>query len=159
MNRHFLHLIIATTFPLCAVTAKDLDDKVTAVAAEDADMKAAIAKARSLLPHFWQTVDAPKRGERGFALKVRITSGKDTEHFWLTPIERKDGKIFGVINNEPEKVKSVKLGQRIEVPELDITDWLYIRENKMIGNYTVRAMFKTIPVAEAEALKKRLGEP
>ena len=81
------------------------------------------------------------------------------EHFWLTPVEPKGGRIFGVINNDPETVKTVKLGQRIEVPEPDITDWLYIREGRMIGNYTLRAMFKTMPPAEAEAFGKKLGEP
>lgn len=159
MKRPILYVLFAATIPLSNATAKDPTDKVTAVDSEDADMKAAIANARSLLPHFWQTVDAPKRGERGFALKVRITSGGEAEHFWLTPIERKDGKIFGTINNDPNKVKTVKLGQRIEVPEPDITDWLYIREGKMIGNYTLRAMFKTMPPEQAESFKKKLGEP
>jgi uncharacterized protein YegJ (DUF2314 family) len=159
MNKWLFSLLLAASCPLPSMSAKDPTDKVTPVESKDAETNAAIAKARSLLPHFWQTFEAPKRGERGSALKVRIRSGEEVEHFWLTPIERKDGRIFGTINNDPETVKTVKLGQRIEVPEPDITDWLYIREGRMIGNYTLRALFKTMPAAEAEAFKKKLAEP
>jgi hypothetical protein len=145
--------------PLATAIARDPVDKAVPVESDDAEMTAAIDKARGLLPHFWQTLDKPQRGEQGFALKVRMTDGSDVEHFWLTPVERKDGRIFGTINNDPNTVKSVALGQRVEVPEADITDWLYIRDDMMIGNYTLRAMFKAMPPAQVRALKKRLGDP
>ncbi len=32
---------------------------------------------------------------------------------------------MGTINNDPEMVKNVKLGDRITIPEADISDWLY----------------------------------
>jgi uncharacterized protein YegJ (DUF2314 family) len=159
MNKIILCSAFAITCGLLPSSGKEPTDKGVSVDQNDPERKAAVAKARVLLPHFWETLDAPKRGERGFALKVRITAGKDVEYFWLTPVERKDGKIFGTIDNDPVKVKSVKIGQRIEVPEPDITDWLYLRDDKVVGNYTLRAMLKTMSREKADDYKKKLAEP
>jgi len=134
-------------------------DKVINVEENDAEMVAAIAKARDTLPHFWQVYEKPARGETNFALKVKITDKKGTEHFWATDIERRDGKIRGTINNDPNIVKSVKLGDRMEIPEADISDWLYLRDGKMIGNQTVKPLFKQMPADEVKQLKAMMADP
>jgi uncharacterized protein YegJ (DUF2314 family) len=56
-------------------------------------------------------------------------------------------------------VRKVKLGQRIEIPEADISDWLYMRDGKMVGNGTVRPLFKHMPAAEVEEVKRMMAEP
>jgi uncharacterized protein YegJ (DUF2314 family) len=134
-------------------------DGVINVEDNDQEMNAAIDKARASLPAFWQAFDERKRGESEFSLKVRIKDNHGTEHFWAKDIARKDGKIFGTINNDPEIVKNVKLGDRIPIPEDEISDWLYLREDKMVGNYTLRVLFKHMPAAEVENYKQRLTDP
>ena len=54
---------------------------------------------------------------------------------------------------------SVKIGDRIEIPEADITDWLYMRDGKMVGNHTLKPLFKQMPGAEVERLKKMMADP
>ena len=122
-------------------------------------MSAAIAKARDTLPQFWQVFDRREHGESDFALKVKITDKRGTEHFWVVALERQGGKILGTINNDPDTVASVKLGDRITVPEADISDWLYTRDGKMVGNYTIRPLFKKMSAKEVEQYKKMLAEP
>jgi uncharacterized protein YegJ (DUF2314 family) len=126
---------------------------------DDPEMNAAIAKARETLPQFWQSFEHPKPGESDYALKVKITDKNGTEHFWVIDLQRKDGKIFGTINNDPEMVKNVKMGDRIEIPEPDISDWLFIRNQKMAGNYTLRVELKRAPKEEAEKYKAMLENP
>src|SRR4051812_45456209 len=99
-------------------------DKVISVDDEDAEMNAAIVKARGTLPQFWEIFDKREHGENKFALKVKITDPHGTEHFWANEIERRNGKIMGTIDNDPSTVVSVKSGQRIEIPETDISDWM-----------------------------------
>ena len=108
---------------------------------------------------FWQKFDHPGPGETDFSLKVAIKDSNGTEHFWLVELERKDGKILGTINNDAEIVKSVKDGDRIPIPEADISDWMYMRDGKMVGNYTVRPLFKTMAADDVEKVKKMLAEP
>jgi uncharacterized protein YegJ (DUF2314 family) len=134
-------------------------DQTISVSDDDAIMNAAIAKARSTLPDFWQVFEKPQKSESNFALKVKITDGQEVEHFWAIDIERKDGKILGTINNDPEMVHNVKTGQRITIGEADISDWLYMRDGKMVGNFTLRALFDKMPKNEVEKMKKILADP
>jgi uncharacterized protein YegJ (DUF2314 family) len=132
---------------------------IVTVDENDPEMAAAITKARKSLPQFWQKFDRPANGERDFGLKVKVTDSNGTEHFWVTDIERRNGKISGVIDNDPEIVKNVKLGQRIPIPEADISDWMYFHNDKIYGNATLRPLFKTMPPDEAEKLRSLLAEP
>jgi uncharacterized protein YegJ (DUF2314 family) len=134
-------------------------DKTISVKDDDTEMVAAIAKARETLPQFWQAFERQEPSESKFALKVKVTDTHGTEHFWATELERRDGKIMGTINNDPNIVASVKLGDRITIPEADISDWLYLRDGKMLGNYTIRPLLKKMPPKEAEKYKKIMAEP
>jgi uncharacterized protein YegJ (DUF2314 family) len=149
--------IFAVALVLFAACSKQ--DKVINVAGDDPEMLAAIAKARDTLPDFWKVFDKPEHGESGFSLKVKITDKRGVEHFWVTELQKQDGKIMGTINNDPEIVASVKLGQRIEVPEADISDWLYMRDDKMVGNETIRPLLKKMPADEATKLKSIMANP
>jgi uncharacterized protein YegJ (DUF2314 family) len=122
-------------------------------------MNAAISEARESLSKFWEVFGAPAQGESDFALKVRIEDLNGVEHFWVTDLRREAGKVYGLIGNEPNTVTSVKLGDEIEVPSADITDWLYMRDGRMVGNFTVRPLFKEMPAAEVERIKSMMADP
>jgi uncharacterized protein YegJ (DUF2314 family) len=134
-------------------------DNFTIVDDEDPEMEAAIARGRATLPRFWKALENPMDGETNFALKVEVRDAKGTEFFWANDIEMKDGKIYGVINNEPNIVECVKFGQKIEITDSQIADWLFLRNGKMAGNYTVRPLLKTMPKEEAAKLKAIIEEP
>jgi len=159
MNRIRKSILVLAAFLLVMVTACSKGDKTIGVAEKDPEMTAAISKARETLPQFWQVFDKRAHGESGFSLKVRITDTKGTEHFWATDIDRREGKLMGNINNDPDIVSSVRLGDRIVIPETDITDWLYMRDGKMVGNYTLKPLLKQMPPAEVERLKRIMTDP
>jgi len=150
-------IVLATI--LLASSSCSKQDKVIGVKADDSEMTAAIARARETLPQFWGAFEKHERGESDFSLKVRITDKHGTEHFWATDIEHREGKIKGIINNDPNTITSVKLGDVVEIPEADITDWLYMREGKMVGNFTLKVLFKQMPAKEVEYYKKMMAEP
>lgn len=143
----------------CMVTPQVLSaqDRVTPVDSDDRAMNSAIKEARRQLPHFWATFGAPKHGETDFCLKVKIEDRNGVEHFWCTDIERSDGRIWGVIANDPTVVERVSAGQRVSIEEKQISDWLYFRDGKMIGNYTLRVLMKTAPESERRQLEEMLG--
>jgi uncharacterized protein YegJ (DUF2314 family) len=149
-------LLLALFF---AATGCSKRDPVINVDDHDPEMLAAIAKARASLPQFWEAFDKREHGEKDFALKVPITEKKEGEFFWLSKIERKDGKTFGTIDNDPDIVHNVKLGDRIAIPEADISDWMFMRDGKMVGNYTIRVLFKQMPAGEVAKYKAIMAEP
>jgi uncharacterized protein YegJ (DUF2314 family) len=127
----------------------------------DPDMAAAIAKAQATLPQFWQVFDKRKHGESNFTLVVRITDKGRIEHFQTTDFERRDGKTMVTINNAPKIVASVKLGDRIEIAEPDITDWHYMRDGKYVGMVTFKVQLKHmhLPADQSEQIKKTMTDP
>lgn len=152
--------LVLTLF-LLGASALDCEpsDRIINVHESDPEMNAAIAKARGSLPRFWALFANPAKGETNFALKVKVTDSHGVEHFWCTDLGREGTRIFGVINNDPNVVESVKIGQRIEIKPDDISDWLFMREGKMHGNFTVRPLFKSMTPEEVAQIKAMLADP
>ena len=73
------------------------------------------------------------------------------------PFEQNSERFSGRINNSPETVGNVKLGDRITFAESEIVDWLYLGGDRMKGNFTACALFRRVPREEAEAAIKRFG--
>lgn len=158
-NQPNLFFLLTVLLSLSLITACSRRDKTVNIDDDDPEMNAAIAKARETLPDFWMAFDRKDTNESTFALKVEISDKAGSEHFWLNNIEKENGKIFGTINNDPNIVRTVKLGERIEIPEADISDWLYERDGKMVGNFTLRVLFKKMPPAEVARYKRMLADP
>lgn len=125
-------------------------DQVVTIATSDPEMNAAIAKARASLADFWKAAESPGEDETAFSLKVAIEGGGAVEHFWIVDVKRDGKTITGTINNEPELVKSVAMGQHYEFTEDRVTDWLFKRKGKMVGNETMRPLLKRMSKEEAE---------
>jgi uncharacterized protein YegJ (DUF2314 family) len=112
----------------------------------DEAMVAAIARARSELPR------ALKRFQAGevefFQVKAPIKDRDDVEHMWLDEVVFQDGKVTGNLTGTPKLVSNVKEGQKLTIAAEDITDWMYLKNKKMYGNYTMRALFPQMPPDE-----------
>jgi uncharacterized protein YegJ (DUF2314 family) len=121
------------------------------------EMDASIARARLEVDSF--IAEMAKGNGTDFAVKVPIQQKDETEHFWLTDVVYHNGKFEGVIGNEPGIVTNVKMGQRWSVKKSEISDWLFMRDGKMYGNYTVRPLLKTMPEEEAAKVKSMLANP
>jgi uncharacterized protein YegJ (DUF2314 family) len=134
-------------------------DEVARVANCDPVMAAAMHKARDTLPDFLALAAAPKPDMDGFAVKIPIRDhpGDDAEYFWIDPFRNDNGHFSGRINNKPESVRSVKLGQTVKFEQSDIVDWMYLDGNKMKGNYTACALLKSAPRQEVEEFEERFG--
>src|SRR5262245_50866913 len=160
VSRLFVALItaVAIAAPLQHVAFAQSDTLIT-VPNKDPEMAAAIAKARTSLPAFWKSFDHPGPGEENFSLKVAIKDGADVEHFWLIDVAREGDKIAGTINNEPGIVSNVENGERYEFTEADISDWLFMRNGKMVGNETMRPLLKRMPNATAEEYRAMYETP
>lgn len=139
------------------ITQKAERDEVAVVGKNDPVMAAAMTKARASLPDFLALAAAPKPGMEGFAVKVAIHEGDDAEYFWIVPFTINNGQFSGKINNRPDVVHSVKMGQTISFAQSEIVDWMYLDGGKMMGNYTACALLKSAPKSEVEEFKRRFG--
>ncbi|PQO31019.1 DUF2314 domain-containing protein [Bremerella cremea] len=120
-------------------------------------MDEAIAKAKKSVDKFIKILESGE-GE-DFAVKAPIKDGEKVEHFWITNIKFKDGKFIGRIGNDPGIVENVTINQKWTVGKEDISDWMFMRDDKIHGNFTMRPLLKTLPEAQAKQLRALLADP
>lgn len=153
MLKHFI-AVIALSVAMPAFAQSD----IISVADDDPVMNAAIEKARGSLPQFWDSFAAPDTNEVDFALKLGIVDGADTEHFWCNEIEGDASAATCVIANEPAFVTNVAYGERVDVDPAIISDWMYYRDDKIVGGETIRALLPQLDKKEAARLGAQFAE-
>jgi uncharacterized protein YegJ (DUF2314 family) len=137
------------------------DPPIVKLTSDDADMNAAIARARDTLPTFWASYDAPKPSETGHGLKVRFKVGSNRfEHIWMSDVEKlPDGNFSGRLANEPSDLPGKNEGDQVEFKQADITDWLFIRNEKIVGGETIKLLLKSMPKEQADAMRAQMEQP
>jgi uncharacterized protein YegJ (DUF2314 family) len=140
-----------------SILEKSRSDTTVSVRTGDANMAAAMQKAKSRLPEFLKLAKAPTPGATGFAVKIGIPYDEGNEFVWMNSLEFKGDRIIGAINNEPRFAKNVRYRQRISFREGDIADWMYRENGKMKGNFTACAMLKNDTAANRDAFRKEYG--
>ncbi|MBC8036638.1 MAG: DUF2314 domain-containing protein [Rhizobiales bacterium] len=151
-------LIATSVLSAFAVSGLAQDDKVILFSKDDPQMNAAIEKARGSLAGFWEKFKTPASNEDGFSLKVMISDDASSEHFWCSAIEGDATKASCAIANEPQSVRSVTLGQRIDVNPDHISDWMYRLDGKIKGGETIRVMLERMPKEQADAYRSLLAD-
>jgi uncharacterized protein YegJ (DUF2314 family) len=143
----------------CGVAGKSGGGSLITSGYDEKEMEAAIAKARATTDRFILELKL-KNGE-DFGVKAPITDPNGTEHFWLTDVTYSEatGEFKGNIGNEPEMVKNVRMGQSWTIKRGEISDWMFFRDRKMHGNYTIRPLLATLPAEEAAQYRAMLAEP
>ena len=116
-------------------------------------MNAAIAKGRATLPTFWASYDAPKPSETGHSLKVRFPNPRNNgEHIWMADVKKTaDGGYSGRFANAPRDLPGKKAGEVALFKDADISDWMFMRNGKIVGGETIRPLLKVI----AEGRRRR----
>lgn len=135
------------------VVERDLPETMT-TEWDESEMDRAIAKARATVGEFLEVLESGEADE--FSVKAPVSDENGTEHFWVTDVSYADGVFKGLIGNDPGVVKNVKFGDVWEVKREDISDWLYMRGEKLHGGYTIEVLLNSFPKDEAEKMRASL---
>lgn len=127
------------------------------VAAEDPAMKAAYDQAKRTFSTYLARAAAPAPGTDKYMVKVRIQDKYGVEHMWVKDVRRSSGGFVGVIDNEPITIHSVKLGDSYPFTPENVSDWMYMKDGKIHGGYTIRALLPKLPPAKAKAVGEMLA--
>jgi uncharacterized protein YegJ (DUF2314 family) len=138
----------------------NVPDRVISVADTDAEMNAAIARARATLPVFWASYEASKPSETAHSLKVRFLTSGNGEHIWMDQVKRlPSGDYAARFADMPQNMPGKRLGDLAQFSEADISDWMFMRNGKIVGGETIKPLLKSMPIAEADALRARMEQP
>ncbi len=141
-------LIVALTL-FCTLLAAPVQaqggDPVVNFSESDAVMNDAIAAARASLPVFMDALNGSASGATSLILKVAISTESDyVEHIWVDDVRAlEDGMFEGRYANQPVEFKANE-GDAVTFPEGAISDWSFMRDDQLHGNYTTRVMLPYI---------------
>jgi uncharacterized protein YegJ (DUF2314 family) len=165
MKLIFIILLGILSFGIRAVPAAEedtsnSDDRQTiapghgdysSVSDDDKQMDRAVENAQRTLGFFMAALHAKHNGDTVFEIKKGFIDGDKVEHLWIKRVTY-DGKNFhGEIDNRPQDVNNVHLGQRVTVAPEVVTDWMFLKDGKLIGGYTTRVLYARLsPEDKAE---------
>lgn len=117
-------------------------------------MDSAIARARLEIDDFLSVLAA--KDADSFSVKAPITDPNGVEHFWITDVQFADGVFVGKIGNDPGVVKNVSFGQTWTVKKEEISDWMFVRGDRIHGGYTIDPLLPSWSKEQADALRQQL---
>jgi uncharacterized protein YegJ (DUF2314 family) len=118
---------------------------------DDKAMDRAVEHAQKSLGFFIAALKKKMDGDSDFEIKKGFVDGDQVEHLWISDLTF-DGQNFrGRINNRPLDVKNIKLGQQVTVAPRDVSDWMFVKDGKLMGGYTTRVLYRRLsPQDKAE---------
>lgn len=120
----------------------------------DEEMSVAVKNAITTLPEFEKAIQSNNPNYSNFTLKQKFdTSDGGGEHIWIGDIQLKEGKYYGIVQNEPADAKiNVKLGDSVEVVPERVSDWMYNDKNVVKGAYTIKVIRKYMTSEEKKEM-------
>lgn len=102
-------------------------DGIVPVKAGDPELEAVARKARARLIELRERVVKGLRPPEELVLKAPFrTDDGNQEFMWVEITSWEAGKWRGTLGNEPDNVSSLRLGSRVEIPEAEVVDYLYM---------------------------------
>jgi uncharacterized protein YegJ (DUF2314 family) len=123
----------------------------------DEEMNEAIRKSRLTFDDFLAAFKSKNASQRNFSVKMPFATEYGAEHIWLTNMEIKDDKLLGTVDNLPQSVNTVRLGDVVEIERDKISDWFYIDDEKLVGGLTIRVLRDRMKSAERKRFDRTLG--
>jgi uncharacterized protein YegJ (DUF2314 family) len=117
---------------------------------EHAAMREAVAKARKTVRRFIHALQHPAPGETDFEVKKPFVLKGDVEHIWLSDVKFVGGRFQRKVDNQPTEIRDLTVGRVVSVNPDEISDWVYIKDGKLIGGYTIRAHYNELTPQEKQ---------
>lgn len=133
------------------------EPSIYSVQNDDAEMNHAILTAIQTLDTFKVALLSKNKNYKYFALKSRFITPNGSEHIWLRNIIIKDKKYVGIVANLPESISNIKIGDTIRILKNNISDWMYIDNNKLRGGYTIHLLRKRMTDSEKKQFDAKSG--
>ena len=70
-----------------------------------------------------------------------------------------DGRYSGRFANQPRDLPGKRAGDLVQFADADISDWMFMRNGKIVGGETIKPLLKSMPKADADALRARMETP
>lgn len=122
---------------------------------DDEAMNRATDAAKNSIGTFDSALRSGNPSYQSFSLKSKFDKPDGAEHIWVGNISIQNGRYFGVVDNVPNSIPNLKVGDTIDVN--NITDWMYIDNGVLRGGYTIRVLRDRMSPDERMAFDAEFG--
>jgi uncharacterized protein YegJ (DUF2314 family) len=130
---------------------RPIKENIVAYRVGDVSIENARQMAVETLPRFHELIAADMPAT--YTVKFPLTQNGATEHIWMQLDGYRNGRFVGRLANEPVNGRRYRMGDRMEVADAEVEDWMVNTGSQMYGGYTVRAMLKDMPQDQADKLR------
>jgi uncharacterized protein YegJ (DUF2314 family) len=125
--------------------------------ATDAELEAAIVKARDSLDTFIAKITTPHTDRTFVVVKVRFyPPGEVSQDIWVDEVTYSNGVFRGTMGDDIPALK-LEMGEKITIiDEENIVDWMIVEDGKMIGGFTIRLAVQRMSPEERERFLETL---
>ena len=116
---------------------------------ESPQMLEAFEKAQKTFKYFWRELYWERRRiipaldfayiKVGFHQK-KLLKGLVTEFMWVNVFSFDGVSLVGVLDNQPQKLTNVKIGEEIHIPLDEVCDWIFSSNGKAYGGFTIHVL-------------------
>jgi len=136
---------------------RENEPDIIGIESHDSEMNYAIEKAKLNIESFDSALKSNNPKFINFSVKKPFKTESGNEHIWISDVVLKGNKYLGIIGNTPEYTNEIKLGDTVLVQKSELSDWMYIDENKLRGGYTIRAMRNKMSESEKKQFDNENG--
>jgi uncharacterized protein YegJ (DUF2314 family) len=129
---------------------------------KDPELARIAVSARDNLPIFLRHLRQGGPGEEGFRVKCPFKAERSSsfgrEQLWLGDIGFSNNAYHGTVLNTPFYVPGLAPGDWVVFSMDDITDWMFIRRENIIGGRSIKYLLEQIPSGDRDGEQKRILE-
>lgn len=133
------------------------DTAVVPVDPDDPRLVQATQQARRTLKTFLTHLASPAPDMSGFAVKGAFLEGSTVEAIWVSDVSYANGVFTGRLSNDPQELRRLHYGDRVQIKEREILDWMIVKGHKLLGGFTIRAMRDLLDAKGRAAFDESLG--
>lgn len=83
-----------------------------------------------------KTFQVNENGEFKFYIKVKFVDNEHIEHLWLVSTNYNKDTFTAIVDNVPNRLKSVNYKDTVDIQVKDIEDWIISdKEGNILGNF------------------------
>ena len=118
-------------------------------------------RSQKRVPTFSASYENPKPSETDHSLKVRFANPRNGgEHIWMADVKKLgNGSYSGRFANAPRDLPGKREADLAEFKDADISDWMFMRDGKIVGGETIKPLLRLLPKRDADALRARMESP
>ncbi|HEX6747146.1 MAG TPA: DUF2314 domain-containing protein [Longimicrobium sp.] len=129
------------------------------VTQDDAEMNAAIARARATSGELLARLRQPPSGMSYLGVKVQVGDDRRGEHIWLYGVRLEGERIAGRLLDDAEYFPQYHQGDEIRVLPSEISDWMTVEDGHACGGFTARVLIPRLSPAERKEYLRSMEIP